>query len=66
MTNPTDAIREEWGHLSDMPENLRKAIDRMEPRTTEAEMNLLHLQALADDLEALEKDFSGTLMEVAG
>ncbi len=34
--DPTETIREEWGHLSDMAENLRKAIDEMDPQTSEA------------------------------
>ena len=67
LYNPEEAIREEWGHLSDMAVNLRKAINELHPRpSSEEEMNLLTLEDLADRIEELEKEFEGTLMEVAG
>ena len=64
MSDPTEEIRQIWAWLDEAPDNLRKAIDRMEPSTAEATMNLNHLLDCADKIEELEGDFEGTFMEV--
>ena len=65
--DPYDEIRTVWEHLNDDPENLRKALNELSPRPrSEAEQHLHHLDTLADDIEKLEREFSGTLMEVVG
>lgn len=64
MYDPMEEIRLIWEHLLEDPDRLRKALEQLEPRTGEAQMNVYLLQDLANELEKLEEKFNGTMMEV--